>query len=558
MSTLTNHIVHKVLVQLNIDDQQTALGIKNQIAVFVQKELFPLLEEYFNELEQQFQGNHLQLPALTIQLHTTKRIFDSLGRSTNMLAVDHLLNQFRQQVEQQLQQWNREILSSPVTKDSMVNRARSLNALDGRKKPSEDAPSNMTPSQRTVESIIYILEHGHRPWWLRENEKVLFFSDWNTMDGSLKESIKKPKLQVFLRGIVHQPIILKRLIYQFSNHQLEKIYHELINYNSELTFVQFYKTLVNSFSSSKFRMAFWQMVFGALSKTYFDKNYIDDAQHLWKIGMEEHPKSHEMIFRIIDQIVLTASQFHHQESWSNPRTFSQFKSNYNSLKLKKNNSIDKSTTETNKKDLINQLGQLWETKDNITVRERLSEEKRQEEEPAPSTPETDEARLSEGIHVDQAGLVLLHPFICQLFQSTNLLDQDKNIQNKTQAVHLLHYLATKQENAFEQEMVFEKYCCNVGLETSLEREVSLSQKMKGAAEELLEAAIGHWTALKNTQGNTLRAEYLNRKGKLVTQGNYHKLIIERKTQDILLDRLPWNIGLVKFPWKKQLLFVEWA
>ncbi|AWW32989.1 hypothetical protein DN752_00005 [Echinicola strongylocentroti] len=554
MSTITNHIVHKVLVQLHIDDQQTAMNIQNQVAAFVHNELFPLLEEYFSDLEQILKGNHLQVSELNIELHSPKQLFGSIGRTTNKLAVDHLLNQFRQQVEQQLRQWSRTIRSSSVIEGSMTKPIRSLNVVNGREKPSENTPSDLTSSQRMVQSIIYIMEHGHRPWWLGEHEKVTFFSQWNTMDATIKDSFKQPALQGFFKNLPYQPNVLKRLIDQFSNDQLGKIYHELMNSNAELTSIQLYKTLVNRVSSSKFRMTFWRMVFGTFSKTYFDKNHIEQAQNLWKIGIVEHPQSHETIFRIIDQIHHTASRLHHQESWSSADTYQQFKSKYNSLISKNISSNNKTTGVTGNKNLVNQLVQLWDATDTITVKEKHNEERWQEEQ----TTETDEAQLSEGIYVDQAGLVLLHPFISQLFHSTGLMDQDKNIQNKTLAVHLLHYLATKQENAFEQDMVFEKYCCNVGLETSLQREVSLPQQMKDAAEELLQAVIGHWTAIKNTHADTLRAEFFNRQGKLVTQGNHHKLVIERKTQDVLLDQLPWNISLVKFPWKQQLLFVEWG
>ncbi|GGF39479.1 contractile injection system tape measure protein [Echinicola rosea] len=555
MNALTNHIVQKVLVELNIAEQQTALGIKNQIEVFIHKELFPLLEEYFNELEQQFKGNHVQLPSLTIQLHSTKPIFDAIGTSTQKLAVDHLLNQFRQQVEQQMRHWSRTVRSISYKEDKISNASQSLKPVNGKERVPAAAPSDLTSSQRMIQSIIYIMEHGHRPWWLGEGEKVLFFSPWNSMDETVKDSFKQPALRSFFKNLSYQPNVLNRLIHQFSNHQLGKIYHELMHSKAELTSIQLYKTLVNHLKSGKFRMTFWRMVFGTLSKTYFDINHIEQAQNLWKIGVVEHPQSHETIFRIIDQIYHTAGRIHHQKSWSNETVFTQFKSNYNSLRLILINSNKKSTHATDQKNFQDQLVQLWKETGEIQEMEKIDKGQLQEKE---ATSQTDEARLSDGIYAGQAGLVLLHPYIGQLFQTTGLMDQEKRILNKTLAVHLLHYLATKQENAFEQDMVFEKYCCNVGLETSLEREVSLPQHMKNAVEELLQAAVGHWTALKNTSGDTLRIEFLTRKGKLVTQGNHHKLVIERKTQDILLEQLPWNISLVKFPWKKQLLFVEWG
>ncbi|AGA79802.1 contractile injection system tape measure protein [Echinicola vietnamensis] len=554
MNDLTSHILHKVLVELNVSDQKTGFAIQNSIASFVQKELLPLLEEHFNEMEQQLHGSHLQIPQFNIHLHGGKKLFNSQGSTSHQLVLDHLLEQFSQQVEQQLRQWSKKVrlersswqAVSPITIPS---------DLHGQEKTAKNR--QLTKSQRDAESIIYILTHGSNPWWLHEDERVKFFSDWSRMDASLKECFKQPQIQSFFKEIAKSPAILKRLIQQISNNQLEKIYGELSQFHYELTFIQSFKTLVNTTGDKRFRTVFWQTVFGSLSRSYFERNFVTDVKQLWQEGLEAYPEGHHTLIKIVDQLMHAASDLHRVKSWMNNYEYIHFKEKYDSLIKKYNDSETKPVKNHGKNNLLREMKALWEGKHTTRTRHTSAIATPAEIASTSSNADKEESQLATGIIVNQAGLVMLHPFIGQLFRSVKLLAEDNTIQNKTLATHLLHYVATKQENAFEQDMVFEKYSCNVGLETSLEREVSLSKDMKSAAEEMLAAAIGHWTALKNTHVDTLRAEFLCRPGKLITKENHHKLIIERKTQDILMDQLPWNIGLVKFPWKKQLLFVEW-
>ncbi len=77
------------------------------------------------------------------------------------------------------------------------------------------------------------------------------------------------------------------------------------------------------------------------------------------------------------------------------------------------------------------------------------------------------------------------------------------------------------------------------------------------AEELLQSAITHWKALKNTSPDGLRTGFFQRDGKLIEENNSCRIIVERKAQDVLLDNIPWNIHLIKLPWHKKVVFVEW-
>ncbi len=164
------------------------------------------------------------------------------------------------------------------------------------------------------------------------------------------------------------------------------------------------------------------------------------------------------------------------------------------------------------------------------------------------------------IYIDNAGLVLLHPFLENYFRQFKLLNHESKFANQEShvlAVHLLHFLATKEENPFEYSLTFEKYFCDYPLKMPIDRFVQLTNEMKDESENLLKAVIEHWKILKNTSPDGLREAFLQRIGKLILNENDNRIIIEQNSIDVLLEHLPWNCSIIKLPWMKQLLAVEW-
>ena len=165
----------------------------------------------------------------------------------------------------------------------------------------------------------------------------------------------------------------------------------------------------------------------------------------------------------------------------------------------------------------------------------------------------------EGLFVNHAGLVLLHPFLERCFKRCSLLGdklfRDEDAQ--AAAIYLLYYLATGKDSPSEHELVFHKYLCGMEPELPLPAKIHLSQPMLNEADDLIRSAIDHWKALKRTSPQGLREGFLDRKGKLILDDFQHHLIIEGKAIDVLLSKLPWGYGVVKLPWLKQLLIVDW-
>jgi hypothetical protein len=169
------------------------------------------------------------------------------------------------------------------------------------------------------------------------------------------------------------------------------------------------------------------------------------------------------------------------------------------------------------------------------------------------------AEEEDGIFLNNAGLVLLHPFFESFLNDFDLLSegQFKDTESQTVAIHLLHYLATKEEFAAEYELGMEKFLCGWDLDLPISKDIEFSQAMKDECETLLRAAIKHWSALKSTSPDGLREGFLQREGKLILNDFQNRLILENKAQDVLLSYLPWGYSVIKLPWIEHALYVEW-
>lgn len=160
-------------------------------------------------------------------------------------------------------------------------------------------------------------------------------------------------------------------------------------------------------------------------------------------------------------------------------------------------------------------------------------------------------------YVNNAGLILVHPFLKHLFGNCGLLRKDHTINDPETAAHLLHYIATEREQDYESQMLFEKVLCNIPINRPINRNIILSEELKDQGKEMLQAVLDNWPIMKNSSIALLQNEYLQRPGKIILSEDNPKVIVERKTQDILLDKINWNLGIVKLAWKDKIIFVDW-
>ncbi len=167
----------------------------------------------------------------------------------------------------------------------------------------------------------------------------------------------------------------------------------------------------------------------------------------------------------------------------------------------------------------------------------------------------------QGLAVENAGLSLLGPYLPTFLGHLQLVENNAFVSeaSQTKAVHLLHFLASGQENPEEPALLLPKILCGMLIEDPVPMDLNLTETEREESVALLEAVVRNWPALKNTSPDGLRGAFLQRKGQIAWQDARQcwLLQVERQSQDLLLDRLPWTISVVKLPWMEGVLAVEW-
>ncbi|WP_219009849.1 contractile injection system tape measure protein, partial [Aquimarina litoralis] len=457
---------------------------------------------------------------------------------------------------------------------------------------------NTTKEKSDVDAFFHFLKTGRNPWWDSEED---------VEDPSFIETLisnKKFKNEFF--QLIRNSNVRKRLIYQFSDETIITILNE------KKSNVPLPKTL----EKQKQREHFWESILKfqihknkkllteELNKLYYSTR-IDSIQKDVSKFIKKHSKLKDVIKKNVLQKENKLLEINRLQT-SIEKVFIKVITKQLKLALETNKTlelsletIEKYLDDTFKKyvdykvveesitQIVKQLVEFFHeksnrfrseiqsftdelVKENITLvadkslkdfeisQDQIFEYFEKEKE---SIQETTNEIEDSALYINNAGLVLLHPYIKILFAALNLLDDEGAIaQEKMElAIHLLHYLATKEEKPKEGSLIFEKFLCGYPLDKPIRKHIKLPKSFKDESEKLLSSVIKNWQVLKNTSADGLRENFIKRAGKLILDqdSNKHRIVVERKTQDLLLEKLPWNLNMVKLPWFEQLIFVEW-
>ncbi|WP_200978586.1 contractile injection system tape measure protein [Echinicola sp. 20G] len=503
MHSAGQHIIHKVYLEIGTADVGYAHHLKDHISDFLQEVLFPKLESYFDQLASQFLGNTLQLDQVKVEISDSDQL--------HLVDISILVNDKV-----------KKIIETKLAKMTLTE---------------ERSEIVISEEVKRSKAFFHFFDEGTQAWWNLEKEIFIPLQEYPNGQEYFTPAFKS---ELRLRLLDHS--FRERLIKQLDNRQLQFLLSEAGFFEIEnLLGSQDIDEHLNKLNKSQnhgielnIRLLFWRILISQAINEPGEakKNLKAKLVHLLLKGSGISP-------------TIAAS----------PKV-----KNYVSSE------IDQYST----KKLISELPLLMDSiLEYLKLDEALSDKKAIDQNIENLTKEPFSSDPNDGIlpnseqHNDielivpNAGLVLVHPFLKQLLINCDLLDDHNNLIDPESTAHLLHYIATKEEYAYEHQMVFEKYLVNIPSPQSIHRLISLSDSWKEQVEEMLEALLSHWPALKNSSTDLLRNEFLQRSGKLILKEGSSKLIMERKTHDILLEKIAWNISLVKLPWKEQLLFVEW-
>lgn len=193
------------------------------------------------------------------------------------------------------------------------------------------------------------------------------------------------------------------------------------------------------------------------------------------------------------------------------------------------------------------------------VEARLSEKEPGKVERKDSKRNTRQVVEEDGLMVQNAGLVLLHPFLVQLFENIGIYGEEGWLHEHSaeQAMSVLYWLARGDEVMEEPDLAFIKLLCGVSVEEPVVLLPLADEIMKNECLELLGAVIENWQVLKNTSPDGLREAFLHRQGIVNAVDRGWTLRLENKPIDVLLQKLPWGLGVIRLPWMNETIFVEW-
>ena len=170
----------------------------------------------------------------------------------------------------------------------------------------------------------------------------------------------------------------------------------------------------------------------------------------------------------------------------------------------------------------------------------------------------------DGIYIQNAGLVILHPFLSAFFNHIGLTDDENNFKDEAshqKAVLISQYLVTGEIEIAEEALALNKLLCGYPFDDPITRELQLSDDEKAETRDLLNQVMQAWKmngVPVNTSIEGLQQSFLQRSGKLVQKENDWMLQVEQRPFDIVLASLPWGIGIIKNKWMRGMLWVEWT
>ncbi len=164
------------------------------------------------------------------------------------------------------------------------------------------------------------------------------------------------------------------------------------------------------------------------------------------------------------------------------------------------------------------------------------------------------------ITVQNAGLVLLWPFLQRFFENLEVIENktfhDEMARHK--AICALQYLCDEEDTElFEGTLSLNKVLCGASLEDVVPL-IPLSEEEKKMAEGLLHSVIQRGPHWKNLSLEGFRASYLCRQGSLRIRDGHWLLQVQKETYDITLEKLPWGFNTIKLPWMNEIILVEWS
>ena len=351
-----------------------------------------------------------------------------------------------------------------------------------------------TYPQLFVDAFIYFLQHGSLPWWSPVTSYHLWHEELdNLLITGFNEAARNRLVQ-----LIKQPAVQQRIIYQLPDELFIKL---MVQVNSEVekditNLINDIKHLVTDAGERKTVLGIFRQ---SVMSCIYDVNAIVFAEQVYAHFVQQ----------------LSATGRLHP--------------------------------------LLTNKNSFGNTKFRKAHEQRPASRAEKQKQ---SVTENKAAKEEEGLYINNAGLVIVAPFLPTLFKKWHLYNETA-LTDVNKSVCLVQYLASGREVVAEFELGLAKILCGLQPDTPVDTGIRFTSEEKEEVNDLLASAIEYWQILKDTSPEGLRQSFLQRQGKLQLVKNNWQLQVEQKPWDVLLQHLPWNISMLKLPWMTKMLKTDW-
>jgi len=350
-----------------------------------------------------------------------------------------------------------------------------------------------------LDLLVYYLQHGVLPWWSSKNQT---FSLSHVLDSLLETS--SDELISTLKKL-DSNLVIKRLVMQSTNSAYQSLISVLTKKtkNVIMNAVQDWLQIINSYRISQgiekrqialFKSHLLHYLLSPISSSSVEElSEMLYQNTLLSMGFSTETNRFDFFVKqaevLLTQTSGVARWLEQKREW--------FFSENSTLRSEKIFSATKESKDKNrpakktKQELANK--QKTPARPIIKNEQKISSDFLQK-----ANQNKKWVNTGENFYIDNAGIILLWPFLARYFTTLNLIKEkafiDENAQEK--AVQLLHYLATGSTESDEHVLFLSKLLCGWPLHQPLLPSFNAGKQEKQESDELILSAISHWTALK--------------------------------------------------------------
>ncbi|GAA4276753.1 contractile injection system tape measure protein [Aquimarina mytili] len=537
------HIINKQIIEVVLSDRTTAFESQQRIGQLYSKQLISILNDVLDIHFDNDDHMHYQLDSLTIDL--------------GLVTLDALPEVFAKELDV--------VLKSSQTTNQLTITSNANETEQG------------VIEERTPLRVLgYYLITGRLPWWFNAQKKSYLFEQWELL-------MKHPtyEFKTLLSQLHHNKTHLDRYLHTFSEEQVFKSAEWItgLSHNELYRIRNKVKYEVRK-RNKKEILSFWKTDFlrvlfrpkreqTANSEVY----YLEETLKI--LGIASHNNTEVPKYKVSKDIQSLLIKYKHL---ANKHGFLK------SITTQLNKLIQTSAINEVPVHLLTQLTVLLEkvlleisatefyfNKDfvtsemftslvtNLNTIEKIVQQVKPKDTPLDITRLQSQFDETDFITIENAGLVLLWPFLPRFFKNLKLLEDKDFIDESSmhKAVCALQYLCNPHESElFEGQLPLAKLLCGVPLEEPVPI-ILLTDEEKEIAHGLLQAVMQQGPHWKNLSVLGFRTSYLCRQASLRSRDDHWLLQVQKETYDITLQKLLWSIQAVKLPWMERALMVEW-